>query len=67
LLEEAIADYDAALRINPKLPLALFGRGMANLMNGNATASIASIEAAKLLKPSIAEEFAHYGVKWPEQ
>jgi hypothetical protein len=35
-------------------------------MNGNASASIASIEAAKLLKPGIAEEFAHYGVKWPE-
>ena len=31
------------------------------------TASAASIEAAKQLKPSIAEEFANYGVKWPER
>ena len=39
------------------------GRGVAKLMNGEAAASAASIEAAKALKPTIADEFARYGVR----
>ena len=40
-------------------------RGVAKLMNGETAASNASIEAAKALKPTIAEEFARYGVQPP--
>ena len=62
-LKDAIIDYDAALKLDPKMPGALFGRGVAKLMNGETAASIANIEAAKALKPTIAEEFARYGVR----
>ena len=60
-LEQAIVDYDAALKLNPKLPGALFGRGMAKLARGDTSGS-SDIEAAKSLKPNIAEIFAKSGV-----
>jgi hypothetical protein len=53
------------LKINPKMPLALFGRGMASLMNGDSAGSTARMEAAKVIRPGVAEEFSRYGVKWP--
>lgn len=62
-LKDAIIDYDSALKLDPKMPGALFGRGVAKLMNGETAASNANIEAAKALKPTIADEFARYGVR----
>jgi len=62
-VDDALADYDAALKLNPKSPAALFGSGLAKGMTGDDAASAANIEAAKALKPGIAEEFARYGLK----
>jgi Flp pilus assembly protein TadD len=62
-IKDAIADYEAALKLERKMPGALYGRGVAKLMSGETAASNASIEAAKTLKPTIAEEFARYGVR----
>jgi tetratricopeptide (TPR) repeat protein len=59
--ENAIADYDAALRLAPKNPESLYGRGLAKLKKGDAIGN-ADIEAAIVLKPSIAAEFERYGV-----
>jgi len=59
--EQATVDFDAALKLNPKLPSALFGRGMAKLARGDTSGS-SDIEAAKALKPNIAEIFAKSGV-----
>ena len=33
--DAAIADYNAALRLNPKLASSLYGRGLAKLKNGD--------------------------------
>jgi Flp pilus assembly protein TadD len=60
-LEQAIVDFDSALKFNPKVPGSLFGRGMAKLARGD-SAGAADIEAAKSLKPNIAEIFAKSGV-----
>ena len=59
----AIADYDAALRINPKHPSALYGRGIAKMRTGNAVGGDGDIAAAKLIQPDIADEFASYGIR----
>jgi tetratricopeptide (TPR) repeat protein len=59
----AIPLYDAALRGNPEQASSLFGRGKAKLRNGEAAGGQADIEAARAIKPNIAEEFAAYGVR----
>ncbi len=61
-LNDAIADYDAALKINPKLPGALYGRGLAKQKTGDQAGGDADIAAAKAIKATIADEFAKYGV-----
>jgi tetratricopeptide (TPR) repeat protein len=63
--KNAIADYDAALRINPKHPSALYGRGIAKARTGNAAGGDGDIAAAKLIQPDIAEEFVSYGIPGP--
>src|SRR5262249_46900702 len=51
--DAAVSDYDAALRINPKLAFALYGRGLARLKNDD-PAGEADIAAAKALQADIA-------------
>ncbi len=59
----AIADYNAALKIDPKLATALYGRGFAEIKKGNSASGNADIAAAKSADPNIAEEFSRYGLK----
>jgi hypothetical protein len=47
----------------PNAPTSLYGRGVAKLMKGDATASGTDFAAAKQIKPSIAEEFTKVGVQ----
>ena len=61
--DQALTDYDEALKINPSAPAAFYGRGVAKLMKGDIAASNADFEVAKQLKPSIAEEFSKVGVQ----
>jgi tetratricopeptide (TPR) repeat protein len=61
-LDDAIADYDAALKINPKQVGALYGRGLAKQKKGDQAGGDADIAAAKAIKATIAEEFTKYGV-----
>jgi tetratricopeptide (TPR) repeat protein len=61
--DSAIADYTAALKIDPKLPSGLYGRGFAELKKGDARDGSADIAAATAISPKIAEEFAGYGIK----
>ena len=61
-LDEAIADYDAALKVNPKLAGALYGRGLAKQKKGDQAAGDTDIAAAKAIRTTIADEFAKYGV-----
>ena len=62
-LDNAIADYDAALRLDAKLAGSLHGRGMARLKKGDAAGGNADITAAKAINPDVAKDFARYGVQ----
>jgi TPR repeat len=59
----AIADYDEALRLDPKLPTALYGRGFARVKAGDIVRGKAEIAAAKSHDQSVAAQFAHYGLQ----
>ena len=61
-LDDAVADYDEALRRNPKQAGSLYGRGLAKLKKGDAVGGEADIAAARAIQADIAEEFARYGV-----
>ena len=61
-LDEAIADFVAALSIDPKLAFALYGRGLARQKKGDQAGGEADIAAARALKSTIADELAKYGV-----
>ena len=62
-LDRAIADYDVALKLDPKLAGSLYGRGIAKLRRGEAAGGNSDVAAAKAIRPDIAETFEHYGVK----
>ena len=49
-LDNAIADYDAALKLNPKLAASLYGRGLAKLKKGDTGGGNADITAAKAIQ-----------------
>jgi hypothetical protein len=61
--DSAVADYDSALRLDPRLTASLYGRGLARLNRGDRSGGNTDIAAAKAIKPAIDEEFAHYGVQ----
>jgi tetratricopeptide (TPR) repeat protein len=60
-LDKAITDYDAALKINPKLANSLYGRGLAKNIRVDGTGD-ADLAAAKAIKQNIAIEFLNYGM-----
>jgi membrane associated rhomboid family serine protease len=64
-LNDAVADYDEALKLNPKQAGSLYGRGLAKLTKGDRAGGEADIAAAKAIQADIAEEFARYGVTPP--
>ena len=61
--DAAIADYDAALRIDPEFAAALYGRGRAKIRSGETASGEADVAAAKAVRSDIGEEFARYGVR----
>ena len=63
--DEAIVDYDAALRLDPKKLASLYGRGMAKRRKQDIAGGNADIAAARALKPEISMDFARYGVSPP--
>lgn len=62
-VDQAVADFDEALKIDTKSANALYGRGLAKRRKGDRAAGDADISAAKAIETSIAERFAHYGIK----
>src|SRR5260370_2556967 len=60
-LGKAIADYDAALRIEPKRANSLYGRRIAKIINDNAAGGNLAIVAAKSLLADSADAFARCG------
>jgi hypothetical protein len=61
--DRAIADYTAALKQNPKLAGALYGRGTAKLRKGDKKGGEADLAAAKAMRPEIEAIFARYGIR----
>jgi tetratricopeptide (TPR) repeat protein len=61
-LDEAIAEYDAALQTNPRLAGSLYGRGLAKRKKGDQAGGDADIAAAKAIQADIADEYAKYGM-----
>jgi hypothetical protein len=61
-IDSAISDYNAALRIEPKMASAMYGRGLARLKKGDAAGGNADLASAKNLQKTVADEFSRYGV-----
>jgi tetratricopeptide (TPR) repeat protein len=60
--DTSIADYDAALKINPKDAYALYGRGIGELRKQKTQEGQADIAQATLLSPKIAQSFDRHGI-----
>ena len=60
--KEAIERYDAVLAISPKLPAALFGRGIAKRRMGRSSAGDADLNAARAIFAAIDSRFSQFGV-----
>ena len=63
ILGVAIKDYDAALKLDPKNPGALYGRGMAKIKKGDRTGGGSDVSAAKSMKSDIADDFSRHGIR----
>ncbi len=61
-VEQAIADFSAAIALDAARAFSLYGRGMARLMYGDA-AGQNEMEAAIMLQADIAEEFKRHGTR----
>ena len=61
-LDNAIADFSAAIGIDGARAFSLYGRGMARLISGDA-AGQNEMEAAIMLQRDIGEEFKAYGAQ----
>lgn len=61
-LNDAIHDYDAALRIDPKLATSLYGRGVAELRLSEKAQGQADLAAAGRLNGNVAQRFARMGL-----
>ncbi|MBX7198045.1 MAG: tetratricopeptide repeat protein [Rhodospirillaceae bacterium] len=59
--DQAIADYDAALKLTPQSASSLFGRGVAKRMKGDSTGAT-DIAAAEAINAGVAAQFEKYGV-----
>jgi tetratricopeptide (TPR) repeat protein/predicted aspartyl protease len=60
--DKSIGDYDAALKINPQMPAALYGRGLAKIKRNKITEGEADIANARKIAPKIAEQFEALGI-----
>ena len=61
--EEALADLNAALAVNPELPESLYMRGIIPKHRGEAAASAADLTAARLISPTIDRDYVPFGIK----
>lgn len=60
--DRSIADFSAAVTINSKMAISLYGRGLARQRSGDGQGGEKDIEMARVIDPSIAEASAIYGV-----
>jgi hypothetical protein len=60
---KAIADYSAAIALEPRDASSLFGRGLARIKTGGTTGGQADIAAAIAIESDIEGVSAKYGLK----
>jgi tetratricopeptide (TPR) repeat protein/predicted aspartyl protease len=60
--DKAIADFNDALKLQPNVARALYGRGVAESRKNLATQSAADIAAAQGLAPQLPEHYQRYGI-----
>jgi len=60
--DHAIADYNAALKLDPKNAWSLYGRGIAKLRKHETTAADADMAQATAVWPEVAQEFKRRGI-----
>jgi tetratricopeptide (TPR) repeat protein/predicted aspartyl protease len=60
--DKAIADFNDALKLSPKVARALYGRGVAEARKNLAKESAADIEAARAIAPQLPERYQRYGI-----
>jgi tetratricopeptide (TPR) repeat protein/predicted aspartyl protease len=60
--DKAIADFDAAVKLDPRKASSLFGRGTAKLRKLKTAEGQADIAAAAALQPKITEYFDRHGI-----
>jgi tetratricopeptide (TPR) repeat protein len=61
-LDEAIVQYTAAIKAQPRAAPALYGRGLAELKKGQKTQGDADVAAAAAIAPGLAAQFKRFGV-----
>ena len=61
-LDDALADFDAALKLQPQFPLARYERGLVELKKGLATQGRADLAAAQAHGPGVARRLAGMGL-----
>ena len=61
-IDKALADYEAALAVNPRFANSLYGRGTVKQKKGDATGAAADMAAAAAVLPNIAQIWSTYGV-----
>ena len=61
-LDEALADFTAALKLRPGLPIALYGRGLVELRKGLEAQGRADLAAAAARGPGLARRLAGVGL-----
>ncbi len=62
--DQAIQDYDQAIRLSPDFALAFYNRGNAYLRKGNDELAIKDYDTAITLKPEYAKAFGNRGVAY---
>jgi tetratricopeptide (TPR) repeat protein len=62
-IDDAIKDYDAALKLDPKLAGALYGRGVAKMKKNDRAGGSADIASAKSMRSDIEAEYSRYGIR----
>ena len=61
-VDEAIAQYNAALKLQPRAAWSLYGRGLAEQKKGLVSAAEADIAAATAIAPNLPAEAKRYGL-----
>jgi tetratricopeptide (TPR) repeat protein/predicted aspartyl protease len=61
-LDKAIADYNAALKINPRIAWSLYGRGVAEMRKGMTSQGEADMAAAAAIAPRLSETAKKIGL-----